>query len=86
MRTTLTLDPDVATRLNSEAARTDRSFKSVVNDALRRGLQSRARPAARPAYAVKPLHLAFLPGIDPDKLNDLADELENRALAKKMRQ
>ena len=85
MRTTLTLDPDVATRLNAEVARTDRAFKSVANDALRRGLQTRARPTVRPAYAVKPLRLAFRPGIDPDKLNELAAELENRAVVEKMR-
>lgn len=85
MRTTLTLDPDVATRLSAEAARTDRALKVVVNDALRRGLQLPSTTAPRAAYSVKPLRLAFRPGIDLDKLNSLADELENDALVKKMR-
>lgn len=86
MRTTLTLEPDVAARLNAEVARADISLKSVVNDALRRGLKMPAKSARRSAYAVKPLTLSFLPGIDTDKLNELADELENGALVRKLRQ
>jgi hypothetical protein len=85
MRTTLTLDTDVAARLNAEAARTDRALKAVVNDALRRGLQMSSRTARRTTYTVKPLRLTFRPGIDTDKLNALADELENEVLVKKMR-
>ncbi len=85
MRTTLTLEPDVAARLNSEVARSDRALKAVVNDALRRGLQMPSQAARRTAYAVKPLKLAFRPGIDADKLNELADGLENDVLVKKLR-
>ncbi len=85
MRTTLSLDPDVAERLNAEAARSDRALKTVVNDALRRGLQMPSKSARRTAYAVKPLKLSFRPGIDLDKLNELADELENEVLVQKQR-
>lgn len=43
MRTTLTLDEDVAQRLQAESRRTGRSFKEVVNEYLRMSLaQSRA--------------------------------------------
>lgn len=38
MRTTLTLDPDVAAMLKKAVARGEASFKDVVNRALRRGL------------------------------------------------
>ena len=38
MRTTLTLDPDVATMLKKAVAKGDVSFKEAVNSALRRGL------------------------------------------------
>lgn len=38
MRTTLTLDPDVAAMLRKSVARGDRTFKQAVNDALRKGL------------------------------------------------
>jgi len=40
MRTTLTLDPDVARMLTDEAHRLRKPFKQVVNDALRRGLDN----------------------------------------------
>jgi hypothetical protein len=43
MRTTLTLDEDVAERLQAESQRTGRSFKEVVNEHLRTSLaRSRA--------------------------------------------
>jgi len=38
MRTTLTLDPDVAARLRKRVEAGDVSFKEAVNEALRRGL------------------------------------------------
>ena len=38
MRTTLTLDPDVAALLKKAVAKGELSFKQAVNDALRRGL------------------------------------------------
>ena len=38
MRTTLTLDPDVAALLKKAVARGEVSFKQAVNNALRRGL------------------------------------------------
>ncbi len=53
MRTTLTLDDDLFMALNERARATGRSFKEVVNEALRRGLSEAAprrvivRPDAR---------------------------------------
>jgi hypothetical protein len=38
VRTTLTLDPDVAAKLKNEARRHGISFKEAVNSNLRRGL------------------------------------------------
>lgn len=40
MRTTLTLDPDVAEQLKKAVAKGDQTFKDVVNAALRRGLKA----------------------------------------------
>jgi len=74
MRTTLALDPDVAAKLKERMAETSSSLKEVVNEALRRGLTV-ARPPQLPAFRVKPHSLALRPGIDPDKLNQLVDEL-----------
>jgi hypothetical protein len=47
MRTTLTLDDDVAERLQSEARRTGRPFKDVVNEHLRTSL-ARSRASKPP--------------------------------------
>ena len=41
MRTTLTLDDDVAVRLEQEVKKRGDSFKAVVNDLLRAGLDAR---------------------------------------------
>jgi hypothetical protein len=43
MRTTLTLDDEVAALLSAAVANNDASLKSVVNDALRRGLLQMAQ-------------------------------------------
>ena len=44
MRTTITLDDDVAALINSERARTGESFRVAVNRLLRRGVIDRASP------------------------------------------
>jgi hypothetical protein len=46
MRTTLTLDPDVAVLIEEARDKTKRSLKEIVNEALRRGL-SAEDPSAR---------------------------------------
>jgi mRNA-degrading endonuclease RelE of RelBE toxin-antitoxin system len=77
MRTTVTLDPDVAAKLKELTHRRRASFKETLNDVLRRGLTSQggtAEPAER--YLVKAHAGGFRPGIDPGKLNQLVDELE----------
>ena len=53
MRTTITLDPDVAKRL--ERLKKTRPFKDVVNEALRAGLDELERPkTTKPArYTIK---------------------------------
>lgn len=75
MRTTLTLDDDLAEALKAQARRTDQPFKKVVNDTLRRGL-SPAMPEARPDYKVRPHDSGFRPGVDPMRLSQLNDSLE----------
>ena len=75
MRTTLTLEPEIAERLRQEAALGKRPLKAIVNEALKRGLGLEA-PARRKPYRVTPHSSQFLPGVDLGKLNQLADELE----------
>ena len=51
MRTTITLDKDVASRL--EQLRAGRRFKELVNEVLRRGLESfDKKPESSPKYVV----------------------------------
>jgi hypothetical protein len=85
MRTTLTLEPEVAARLKSEVRRTGRPFKVVVNEALKRGLGLLGRPGRRERFEVRPHAFGFKPGIDLDRLNQLADELEVEEAARKLR-
>ena len=75
MRTTLTLDDDLADALKQRAKLLDVPFKQVVNDTLRLGL-AREVPEDWPVFRVRPLSGGFRPGIDPLKLNQLIDQLE----------
>ena len=84
MRTTLTIDPDVAQLLQQEMRRTDRNMKTVVNDALRRGLGARGKPSSVPPFKVEPHAFAFKTGVDADRLNQLADELEAAESSRKL--
>ena len=71
MRTTLTLDEDVAALLNKEVRKTGEPFKQVVNRYLRLGLTTK-QPARKP-FKVTPINLG-LP--DFDEVEDLLEYLE----------
>lgn len=79
MRTTLTLDPDVVKLLKEEEHRQRKSFKEVVNDAIRRGLAPQARTGTRKPFRVRPHRTVLRTGIDAVGLNRLADELEDES-------
>jgi hypothetical protein len=77
MRTTLTLDEDVAAKLQAEARRSGRSFRDTVNDALRRGLASRRIRQPREPFRVKARDLGNLrPGLTLDSVADLIEQVE----------
>lgn len=76
MRTTLTLDNDIADSLKERARLLDKPFKQVVNDTLRRGMAPAVREAAAPKYRVVPNRSGLAPCVDPLKLNQLNDQLE----------
>jgi hypothetical protein len=76
MRTTLTLEPDVPLKLKRVMAQKKIPLKRAVNEALRAGLEASARTPI-PKFKVKPHHSGgFQPGIDPNRLNQLVDELQ----------
>jgi hypothetical protein len=72
MRTTVTLEPDVERYLREACHRRKKSFKRVLNEALREALQPKA---AKPEL-LPPRSMGLVPGVDPRRLSDLADELE----------
>lgn len=73
MRTTLTLDPDVEKLLHDERYRTKKTFKEVLNSAVRTAL--RPVPRNRPKL-LPPRSMGLRTGIDPRDLAGLADDLE----------
>ena len=85
MRTTLTLERDVAERLRQEMRRTGRGLKAIVNEALRSGLGGASRPQRTARFTVKARDLGLRPGIDPDRMNQLVDDLQVAETRKKYR-
>jgi hypothetical protein len=82
MRTTLTIDPDVAERLRQEMKAGKLPFKLVVNEKLRIGLGMELKPKSKP-YKVKPFESAYVSDVSQWSMNQLADELESEAYLKK---
>jgi hypothetical protein len=76
MRTTLTIDDDLAALLKRRAREFGLPFRDVVNRTLRAGLGGEVNPRQRSAPKAIPHAFGFRPGIDLDKLNQLVDELE----------
>ena len=76
MRTTLTLDDDIADSLKELARLLNKPFKQVVNDALRRGISPSIGEEPAPEYRVVPNRSGLTQGVDPLKLNQLNDQIE----------
>jgi hypothetical protein len=77
MRTTLTLDDDLAGVIQEKARQQGDPFKTVVNELLRAGLAATGSASfQRPPVRVIAKPLGLKTGYDPDKMNQLADELE----------
>jgi hypothetical protein len=77
MRTTLTLDGDVAAKVKAEMRRTGKSLKATVNELLRVGL-TRSRTGARPdPFRVVARDLGALkPGLQLDDIAELLERTE----------
>ena len=75
MRTTLTLEEDVA-RLKREARNSGKSFKQVVNEALREGLTARKAAKKQPPFKVKARRMGHYPGLDYDNIGVLLEQVE----------
>ena len=76
MRTTLTIDDDLAGILQRKARELDKPFKEMVNTALRKGLEENLTEKKH-KITVRPHDFgATRAGLDMDRLNQFVDELE----------
>jgi hypothetical protein len=83
MRTTVTLDPDVAARLKETARRGGISFKEALNSTVRRGFD-RGDVKSQPFRLPPPQRLEARPGVNLDKALQLAGELEDTETMRKL--
>jgi len=82
MRTTVTLDPDVAAKLREIMRERGISFKAALNDAIRGGLNMGSQPSRR--FRVRARPLGARPGINLDKALTLAGEMEDTESLRKL--
>jgi hypothetical protein len=73
MRTTLTIDDDLAGLLKRRAHELGLPFRDVVNRTLRAGLGEQEKPRRGTAPRTIPHAFGFRPGINLDKLNQLEE-------------
>ncbi len=77
MRTTVTLDDDVAEKLREEMRRRrTTNFKETLNDVLRRGLLARRELAAAKPFRVRARRLGTRAGLNYDNVGELLEHLE----------
>ncbi len=76
MRTTLTLDPDVASKARKSAAKLGKPFKEVINAALRAGLDQLLKPPAAKPYRTNARPMGLRPGLSYDNVADLIARAE----------
>ena len=77
MRTTLTLDDDIAAKLVSASRKSGKPFKQVVNAALRRGLLETQAARQSGAFVVLPQKMGSLKaGFTLDKISAVLEEAD----------
>ena len=82
MRTTVTLDEDVTSKLQQTARERGVSFKVAINDAVRAGLA--ANTSAAKSFHVQARPLGVRSGVDLGKALSLAGELEDAEILRKL--
>ena len=78
MRTTLSIDEDVAKLLRREIRRSGASLKAAVNHFLRLGLMVAGKPE-RKQFVVHPRSLGLPKGLSYDDVEELVEALEGSA-------
>ena len=75
MRTTVTLEGDVEILLRRAVQQSHKSFKEVLNHAIRRGLGAELSGASAD-FEIEARPLRMRNGLDPARLHHLDDEIE----------
>ena len=77
MRTTLTLDDDVAAKLVAAGRKSGQPFKTVVNETLRRGLQGAQAARQSAPFVVEAQRMGPLkPGASLDRISALLEDID----------
>lgn len=76
MRTTITLDDDVARKLRAVVHELRRPFRQVVNEFLRLGLNARQSMGKQTAFRVRPKRLGQVRGRQYDNIAALLEDIE----------
>lgn len=77
MRTTVTLDDDVADKLQAEMRhRKSSNFKETLNDVLRRGLLVKRELLKAKPFKVRARRLGTNQGVNYDNVGELLEQLE----------
>jgi hypothetical protein len=76
VRTTLTLDDDVAAKLKAEVRKSGKAFKVVVNETLRDALVRRKAHKKLPPFRVKARDWGLRPGLSYDNIGELLEQIE----------
>ncbi len=76
MRTTLSIDDDIAVLLEQEVRSSGKSFKVVVNNLLSLGLAQARKPEAGPAFKVTPRAMGLGAGQSYNDISALLEALE----------
>ncbi len=85
MQITINLDSDVLLLLRNESRLVGSDFDFVVNEVIRKALErpSKVTHPIKP-FVVKARNMGLQPGIDPTRLAELADEMEDDAFVEAM--
>lgn len=76
MRTTLTLDRDVADRARALVRKSGRPFKQIINEALRHGLEQLQAPPKSKRYRAPVYSMELRSGLNLDNIQELLSEIE----------
>lgn len=76
MRTTLTIDDQIARRLQDEMRARGTSFRKTLESVLEAGLDSHPRSRTKGTFRVAARPMGLRTGIDPSRLQDLDTDLE----------